>query len=212
MNTVCTVCQTVYPLYNLPCFISVSSWIKYRTLLSYTVAQAERHRRNAACYARLGCFSIDPPFNNTDVLPMNPSFINTQFYLFTDFHQRTPTTISEDDLNSSHGTNFRPKLDTVIIIHGFLQNGRVDWMVHMAMEMLKRVRLQYKIKLIMPIKIYLCSNEKKTYDELPQSIFFNLISSRWEKNSKLHLVYTSNILHASTNLPIRGNNHTLNQI
>lgn len=212
MNTVCTVCQTVYPLYNLPYFISISSWIQYRTLLSYTVAQAERHRRNAACYARLGCFSIDPPFNNTDVLPMNPSFINTQFYLFTDFHQRTPTTISEDDLNSSHGTNFRPKLDTVIIIHGFLQNGRVDWMVHMAMEMLKRVRLQYKIKLIMPIKIYLCSNEKKTYDELPQSIFFNLISSRWEKYSKLHLVYTSNILHASTNLPIRGNNHTLNQI
>lgn len=107
-------------------------------ILYAVVAQAERHRRNTACYPRLGCFSIDPPFNNTDVLPMSPSFINTQFYLFTDFHQRTPTTLSEDDLNSSRRTNFRPELDTVIISHGFLQNGRVDWMVHMAMEMLKR--------------------------------------------------------------------------
>lgn len=119
--------------------------MQYRTLLSYyTVAKAESHRRNTACYVRLGCFSIDPPFNNTDVLPMSPSFINTQFYLFTDFHQRTPTTLSEDDLNSSRRTNFRPELNTVIISHGFLQNGRVDWMVHMAMEMLKRVRLQYQ--------------------------------------------------------------------
>lgn len=119
---------------------------------------------------------------------MNPSFINTQFYLFTNFHQRTPTTISEDDLNSSHGTNFRPELDTVIIIHGFLQNGRVDWMVHMAMEMLKRVRLQYKMKLLLPLENSFMFILKKTFDELPQS-FFNFISTSQKKKSTLGLIY-----------------------
>jgi hypothetical protein len=92
------------------------------------------------CYPRLGCFSIQPPLNNTDVLPMNPEYIDTKFYLFTDYHERTPKTISENDLNSHTQTGFRPDLDTVFIIHGFLQNGRVEWMVHMAMELLRKVR------------------------------------------------------------------------
>ncbi|XP_048763218.1 inactive pancreatic lipase-related protein 1-like isoform X2 [Ostrea edulis] len=107
--------------------------------VSYICAvDAETHQRQVVCYPRLGCFSIQPPLNNTDVLPMNPSYIDTKFHLFTDYHERTPKTISENDLNSHKRTGFRPDLDTVFIIHGFLQNGRVEWMVHMAMELLRK--------------------------------------------------------------------------
>ncbi|XP_061182222.1 pancreatic lipase-related protein 2-like isoform X1 [Saccostrea echinata] len=100
--------------------------------------QSEGHRRETICYPRLGCFSIQPPFNNTNVLPMDPSYIDTRFYLLTDHSDHTPITISESDLNSSGGTPFQPNLDSVFIIHGFLQNGRVEWMLHMALELLRR--------------------------------------------------------------------------
>lgn len=119
---------------------------------------------------------------------MNPSFINTQFYLFTNFHQRTPTTISEDDLNSSHGTNFRPELDTVIIIHGFLQNGRVDWMVHMAMEMLKRVRLQYKMKLLLPLENSFMFILKKPSMNSPRASLILFLPVKKKKKSTLGLI------------------------
>ncbi|XP_022316454.2 pancreatic lipase-related protein 2-like [Crassostrea virginica] len=101
----------------------------------YAVGQ----RRNTVCYARLGCFSLEYPFNNTDVLPMEPAFINTRFYLFTN-PQETPSIISEGDITNSleHSLKFRPELETVIIVHGFLQNGQVDWMAKMAIELLKR--------------------------------------------------------------------------
>lgn len=177
-----TLCTT-YPVLYM--YLFESNIVLY---YNNTVAQAEGHQRNAACYDRLGCFSIDPPFNNTDVLPMNPSFINTQFYLFTNFHQRTPTTISEDDLNSSHGTNFRPELDTVIIIHGFLQNGRVDWMVHMAMEMLKQVRLQYKMKLLLPLENSFMFILKKPSMNSPRASLILFLPVK-KKKSTLGLIY-----------------------
>lgn len=86
---------------------------------------------------------------------MNPSYIDTKFHLFTDYHERTPKTISENDLNSHKRTGFRPDLDTVFIIHGFLQNGRVEWMVHMAMELLRKVRN------------YVCNlSERKTFNDI----------------------------------------------
>lgn len=66
----------------------------------------------------------------------------------------------------------------------------------------------------MSIKNYLFMLILKNLRWTPPEQLFNLISTRWEKKIDTSFgLYSHQIfLHASTNLPIRGNNHTLNPL
>lgn len=97
------------------------------------------------CYGQLGCFTNEAPFSNTESLL--PAFFNTTFRLFTETCKRPyvlqavengygDTILSDTGFKSA--CNFNPSLPLKIVVHGFIQNGRVKWVNDMAAALLNK--------------------------------------------------------------------------
>ncbi|XP_041358980.1 inactive pancreatic lipase-related protein 1-like [Gigantopelta aegis] len=96
-----------------------------------------RQRRQTSCFARLGCFSNDPPYNNTIELPQDPNFINTTFKLYTRTNPNHPSFLFTHSAESVHRSRFDSSKPVRIIIHGFLQSTRLPWVVEMVQKLLQ---------------------------------------------------------------------------
>ncbi|XP_018427679.1 PREDICTED: pancreatic lipase-related protein 2-like [Nanorana parkeri] len=94
------------------------------------------------CYDRLGCFTNGPPYSNTlerpiSRLPWAPEVIDTQFLLFTRRNPDQYQVIRALNVSSVFGTNFKPSLKSLFIIHGFVETGDKQWLVEMCQTLLK---------------------------------------------------------------------------
>ncbi|XP_018427680.1 PREDICTED: pancreatic lipase-related protein 2-like [Nanorana parkeri] len=94
------------------------------------------------CYNRLGCFINGPPYSDTlerpiSHLPWPPGVIDTQFLLFTRSNPDQYQVIRALNVSSVFGTNFKPSLKSLFIIHGFLEMGAKQWLVDMCQTLLK---------------------------------------------------------------------------
>ncbi|KAL5017112.1 hypothetical protein ScPMuIL_006701 [Solemya velum] len=91
------------------------------------------------CFFKVGCFSNDPPFNNTEgALPLDPSFIQTTFHLYTRHNRDISQNLAISNITSITRSHFNAHLPIKIIIHGFVQNGRVEWIRNMARQILHK--------------------------------------------------------------------------
>ncbi|KXJ12822.1 Inactive pancreatic lipase-related protein 1 [Exaiptasia diaphana] len=85
------------------------------------------------CYTKYGCFSDDPPFDNVMMsLPNNPQNIATEFLFYAPNTTNLPQKI-RGGLDSS--------LKIIIIIHGFLQSGRVPWVQELREELMRKEKM-----------------------------------------------------------------------
>ncbi|XP_059145817.1 pancreatic triacylglycerol lipase-like [Physella acuta] len=87
-------------------------------------------------YPRLGCFSRLPPYNNTDRLPADPADVKTNFRLYTRSNPSTPDRLKSDDRSSISGSHMDASLPIKVLIHGFLQNGDMEFLVNMTQALL----------------------------------------------------------------------------
>ncbi|KAK6188478.1 hypothetical protein SNE40_004644 [Patella caerulea] len=100
------------------------------------------HKRSTKCYGDLGCFGTGAPFFSLQrpisLLPLSPEFIGTKFRLFTRSNPKTEQLLNYKDVNSIHSSHFNPSKPTKMVSHGFIENGRTDWLVEMKDEFLKK--------------------------------------------------------------------------
>ncbi|XP_078354655.1 pancreatic lipase-related protein 2-like [Oculina patagonica] len=95
------------------------------------------------CYGKYGCFSDDPPFDNSLIaLPSDPEAIGTIFIL----HTRANALLKEEILNTDNNASitnstFDPLLKVKFIVHGFTQDGQSPWVKEMALELLKKEKM-----------------------------------------------------------------------
>ncbi|KAI8774315.1 Pancreatic lipase- protein 2 [Biomphalaria glabrata] len=87
-------------------------------------------------YSRLGCFTLDPPFNNTQWLPQSPSVVNTRFLLYTRHNPTTGHRLDADNSSSITSSHLTGDKDIKILIHGFLQYGSMEFLVNMTEALL----------------------------------------------------------------------------
>uniref|UniRef100_A0A2C9LZ68 Lipase domain-containing protein n=1 Tax=Biomphalaria glabrata TaxID=6526 RepID=A0A2C9LZ68_BIOGL len=87
-------------------------------------------------YSRLGCFTLDPPFNNTQWLPQSPSVVNTRFLLYTRHNPTTGHRLDTDNSSSMTSSHLTGDKDIKILIHGFLQYGSMEFLVNMTEALL----------------------------------------------------------------------------
>ncbi|XP_002741900.2 pancreatic lipase-related protein 2-like [Saccoglossus kowalevskii] len=97
-------------------------------------------RGDTICFADLAdrCFTNDPPYDNVNNLPDEPSEIDTTFWLYTKDNpttgQNLVRTKDETLLNSDFNVNIRTKF----IIHGWLNDGITQgWMYDMKDALLQ---------------------------------------------------------------------------
>lgn len=84
----------------------------------------------SVCYQDYGCFTDEYPFSGSinrpvSLLPQSPEKINTSFYLWNRGTTSDGETISRFNVTSS----FDSTLETKFIIHGFLDNGKLPWII-----------------------------------------------------------------------------------
>ena len=97
------------------------------------------------CYGKYGCFSDDPPFDNSLIaLPSHPDTIGTNFVLHTGTRANAlqKEEILDTDKNESiTNSSFDPLLKVKFIVHGFTQNGQTAWVKEMVQELLKKEKM-----------------------------------------------------------------------
>lgn len=94
------------------------------------------------CYGKYGCFSDDPPFDNSLIaLPSDPETIGTKFVLHTSDNALQKEILDTDNNASIINSRFDPLLKVKFIIHGFTQNGQTAWVNEMARELLRKEKL-----------------------------------------------------------------------
>ncbi|PFX32145.1 pancreatic lipase-related protein 2-like isoform X1 [Stylophora pistillata] len=96
------------------------------------------------CYGKYGCFSNDPPFDKSMILlPSDPDSIGTRFLLHTRTNtQKNVVEILNTDNNASIvNSTFDPLLKVKFIVHGYTQNGESAWVKEMAVELLKKEKM-----------------------------------------------------------------------
>ncbi|XP_067040236.1 pancreatic lipase-related protein 2-like [Acropora muricata] len=77
------------------------------------------------CYDKYGCFNYAPPFHNFLMrLPQEPSIVNTTFFLYTRANQNIAQLIDDSDPIKLENSNFDIFRRTIIICHGWTDNGR----------------------------------------------------------------------------------------
>ncbi|KAJ8040559.1 Pancreatic lipase-related protein 2 [Holothuria leucospilota] len=91
---------------------------------------------NTVCYNELGCFSNEPPFRDMpdrpiSYLPQSREDVGTTFLLNTPTNPAAYDYLSTYDLTSITNSNLNPFLHTKVIVHGYTENGYVDWMREM---------------------------------------------------------------------------------
>ncbi|XP_077990895.1 pancreatic triacylglycerol lipase-like [Glandiceps talaboti] len=97
------------------------------------VAMATIGHCDVICYEDLDgrCFTNDPPFDNTNQLPDEPSSINTKFTLYTSSNRNTGQVLNRHDPAGLAASNFDNTQDSKFIIHGWLNWGDIFWMHNM---------------------------------------------------------------------------------
>ncbi|KAL3868059.1 hypothetical protein ACJMK2_040897 [Sinanodonta woodiana] len=105
--------------------------------------EASVHKRSTVCYGDLGCFGTNTPFFSLqrpiNFLPAAPAIIDTKFRLFTR-HNMGDTSfqmLRANDYSSIRSSHFNSSNPTKMVVHGFIENGLVDWMKTMKNELLK---------------------------------------------------------------------------
>ncbi|KAK2556749.1 Pancreatic lipase-related protein 2 [Acropora cervicornis] len=94
------------------------------------------------CYDKYGCFSDDPPFDNLLMaLPSHPDSIDTSFVLYTNTNALNTREILAGEYSSISNSSFNPMHKVALIIHGFTQSGKDDWVKEMAGELLKKEQM-----------------------------------------------------------------------
>jgi pimeloyl-ACP methyl ester carboxylesterase len=84
------------------------------------------------CYDDLGCFTTRPPFSTSfarpiALLPDKPEKIDTQFFLYNRNNPSKPRRLQY----SMTDAGFNGNLETKFIIHGFIDNGFLKWVLDM---------------------------------------------------------------------------------
>ncbi|CAL1544811.1 unnamed protein product [Lymnaea stagnalis] len=87
-------------------------------------------------YPGLGCFTLDPPFNNSQWLPQHPSDVDTTFLLYTRSNPTVPDIIDAKNRSSIKRSHYDANLPVKILIHGFLQYGAMDYLLNMTRALL----------------------------------------------------------------------------
>jgi hypothetical protein len=110
---------------------------------------ARQLANTTVCYDNVGCFNNLPPFDNAAFdLPRAPADIGTKFLLFTRTNPHNPDTleyVSQASIASSH---YQRNLPTKLIIHGFSNNVRTQWLHTMKDAFLSQVRTESNEALI----------------------------------------------------------------
>ncbi|KAK6189125.1 hypothetical protein SNE40_005163 [Patella caerulea] len=86
------------------------------------------------CYPPFGCYNTSYPFNNSaNILPQSPERVGVGIYVFQDqLHSvRLDWDVSIQELSAL----IVPGLKTVILIHGYQDNGRTPWIMKMVPEL-----------------------------------------------------------------------------
>ncbi|XP_070537995.1 pancreatic lipase-related protein 2-like [Ptychodera flava] len=86
-----------------------------------------RGQTATVCYGDLGCFTNNPPYDNTNFLPQDPSVVNVGFGLYTKLNPTTYQEISRHDPFSLAISNFDKNADTKFLIHGWTSNAGTGW-------------------------------------------------------------------------------------
>lgn len=79
--------------------------------------------------AKIGCFSNNPPFNNTQLyLPIDPILIDTSFQLFTKKNPTAGQFLSYRNVKTIENSNFDKNLPLKIVVHGFQNDINSSWL------------------------------------------------------------------------------------
>ncbi|XP_068718308.1 pancreatic lipase-related protein 2-like isoform X2 [Montipora capricornis] len=77
------------------------------------------------CYGKYGCFSHAPPFINLLMaLPQAPDDVNTTFSLYTRANAKQAQLVDDSDVEKIKKSNLDVSKRTIIICHGWSDNGR----------------------------------------------------------------------------------------
>ncbi|XP_070537615.1 inactive pancreatic lipase-related protein 1-like [Ptychodera flava] len=91
------------------------------------------------CYGDLGCFTNDPPYDNTGrFLPESPEDIDVSFILLTRSNLLIPTVLVRNDTKGLAQSNFDPTKPTKFTIHGYTDDGLTAWAYDMAKALVER--------------------------------------------------------------------------
>lgn len=91
------------------------------------------------CYKKYGCFSNEKPFTNTKgILPEKPQSMGVRFLLYTRKNPRKAKKLKRCGKREDLLDEKFPK-PTKMIIHGYVDKGRKDWVRRMTREIIKNV-------------------------------------------------------------------------
>ncbi|CAH1271922.1 PNLIP [Branchiostoma lanceolatum] len=105
-------------------------------LLSIFYIVIARARGARVCYWDLGCFTDEPPY--PERLPQPPEALNVQFLLYTRHNMDDPQTLTVWDVQGADTSYFNRTADTKVIIHGFIDDSDVEWLINMKDAILYR--------------------------------------------------------------------------
>lgn len=89
------------------------------------------------CYKKYGCFSTEKPFTNTKgILPEKPPSMGVRFLLYTRKNPRKAKKLKRCGKREDLLDEKFPK-PTKMIIHGYVDKGRKDWVRRMTREIIK---------------------------------------------------------------------------
>ena len=92
------------------------------------------------CYDHIGCFSNASPFTNAyGKIPESPEHMQPRFDLFTRRNPFVAQGLKLYNEGSISDSNFNGEVKTVVIIHGFQDEGESPWIEEMVEELLKKV-------------------------------------------------------------------------
>ncbi|KAL3868055.1 hypothetical protein ACJMK2_040893, partial [Sinanodonta woodiana] len=94
---------------------------------------------NTICYGYLGCFEKNNSIFTLDVFPASPDRIGTSFRLFTRENKEDNMfqMLTVQDVITITNSRFNPSKETKMVVHGYISNGHVPWIMTMKNELLK---------------------------------------------------------------------------
>ena len=94
------------------------------------------------CYADVGCFRDDGPFDYLDMLPSPPEEVGTVMMLFTRQNLEKAQLIEYNNVTSVLESNYNASLNTKLIIHGFGSSCHRVWAREMRLSFLAVVSIK----------------------------------------------------------------------
>ena len=96
----------------------------------------EKRDEEVVCYADVGCFRDDGPFDYLDMLPSPPEEVGTVMMLFTRQNLEKAQLIEYNNVTSVLESNYNASLNTKLIIHGFGSSCHRVWAREMRLSFL----------------------------------------------------------------------------